>query len=1274
MNRYKDRRRECCNGDNHQRGTQTTEEETQPVVMECNNHLPEFGNDEYIMSQDAGDLFEEEPQPCQNVVYDTTDGTESIAKDVDETDEPLSSLNSEMLSGLRVHERSSWVTDYVDYLVNVDLEQHIPLDHSIPFDKHSKLTITKRQACVALNEISARHCLKQAVMDDFIEFLSTHTQSLNLPVIEKNPAMEKKEYQPVRNNLKMYVGEDERNCVFDICKNEHMVFFGTKSYTDQEGNQVSVDCSKLLSCLECGMQRYSKCSQPSCQSKSYEACNPFDESPGVKPHNLASRVPMRSVYYRPIIPKLLQMYKKSLRKGNKDYINYQNVRKSRPDCIIDINDGTEVKKCFVEMEDCFVKSKIVFEHANPGQTLYQCSIAMSIFYDGKTNFERKNDSMLPLLVSVINCNPSDRAKLGEGLFLTMLHNVKQGSGVENFLLDDILTEELVRLENGIIIRFEHPAPSRRGELVCVFLQARCIFAHLDTIELLHFTKTQGSGSRSGCNLCGAIHGIYRTCLSKSVYLGHRAFLHERHMLREFGQNRLVTLAAQQEYYAGEADEEPLRIAVNKVNLMLVKDFNHEVDQYDLPAHPYTDSIFTKCAAEKRPQVWYNYDFPITDFADILYYPMPDNREAQFSRRSNHEYIEDGEQAILTNVKEVNGVKGVCPLLKKLKYFKYENLSWDGMHREMNSNVHFLEFYKGKRALHDLERKLCVAQGMFGFLRFTDGVVPWKMTENDLRNIDGIANCFLIPTGHKDIFNLKFPMHHSGHLRAKDHIIFLSAYAPYLYSFAHIHKGYKRFTARYASDLCRLFNPCISNDELDALILSVIETRSIQEGIFPESEQFFVCHEIMEIVHNIKTMGHIKGQMCFFGERALAIIARCCPKGGVNYLRALYYKYVALENILSSITNNRNNIVDTSFLDNCGRYSDFALKLYGNSDSHQLNRNHKNVFWACVIEFLDSQVIDNIITKSSLYRMHVIYEHNCKALQFNIPGGVLVEGFSDWIDKLFNAYNMHKQHGLPLMQYARGLVSEVNGAGDGALNYTDFGTIIREVANFFPVVYTKAIIKGISFRCRGVQYSETAVFTSRRVRTAPGEPLINKHTTYVKENEVDFAWSKALQYSSWVQITNHFYGHDIKRNAWYVQQRKEIGQLNYCFRLKLPCDAICNGLAFGNVSFHKSTIDKSHGNLHCINVTRCSYYGKRNFVCLNYVDSTSLAVSALDNVELPVFKSETYNSCSWTMGRDKINLSSSGVVDKLYFIPMHPERQTFWYGDVEKDDDGTKCFE
>lgn len=120
--------------------------------------------------------------------------------------------------------------------------------------------------------------------------------------------------------------------------------------------------------------------------------------------------------------------------------------------------------------------------------VYQCSLLLTLFYDGITLFDRNADSLWPLLCSVASCNPSHRSKLGVGLFLAALHNIRPGSGAEKYFLSEVLTEELMQLERGILFKFQHPVTFKE---VKVFLQARCIFTHLDTIALQHFGQIQG---------------------------------------------------------------------------------------------------------------------------------------------------------------------------------------------------------------------------------------------------------------------------------------------------------------------------------------------------------------------------------------------------------------------------------------------------------------------------------------------------------------------------------------------------------------------------------------------------------------------------------------------------------------------------------------------------------------------------------------------------------------------------------------------------------------
>lgn len=129
---------------------------------------------------------------------------------------------------------SSWLHKFLNRVQ--DAEANIPRDHTLPFDKHSKLGISKGEACVDLYEICARHNLKQVVINDVLEWLHLNTQSLNLPISKATLANKDTpdgSLPPFRNNLKAYVGPDDRGCVLDVCKRECMVFHGTQLNKDQ---------------------------------------------------------------------------------------------------------------------------------------------------------------------------------------------------------------------------------------------------------------------------------------------------------------------------------------------------------------------------------------------------------------------------------------------------------------------------------------------------------------------------------------------------------------------------------------------------------------------------------------------------------------------------------------------------------------------------------------------------------------------------------------------------------------------------------------------------------------------------------------------------------------------------------------------------------------------------------------------------------------------------------------------------------------------------------
>eukprot|EP01034_Spumella_vulgaris_P036127 gene36127-44556_t len=97
--------------------------------------------------------------------------------------------------------------------------------------------------------------------------------------------------------------------------------------------------------------------------------------------------------------------------------------------------------------------------------------------------------------------------------------------------------------------------------------------------------------------------------------------------------------------------------------------------------------------------------------------------------------------------------------------------------------------------------------------------------------------------------------------------------------------------------------------------------------------------------------------------------------------------------------------------------------------------------------------------------------------------------------------------------------------------------------------------------------------------------------------------------------------------------------------------------------------------HFITPTRNSFNGDRSFVCLNYVCSTKLALSVLDQNDLPMIKQRKFGSARWTIDPSIIKLSPPhSQVDKIYFIEMHPERVSYAYRNIEEDLDGSKNWE
>jgi hypothetical protein len=1169
--------------------------------------------------------------------------------------------------------------------------------------------------------------MKTSHVNDILEVFQKHTTSLNLPIVETSK--DKRNYQAVRNNIDLYAASDNRTVVFDVCSKDCIIFHGSQKINGRE-----MDCGKLISCPKCNMQRYTACTHPSCKDKPYAGCDPFYTDPITKKMTQhQNRTPVKNLYYRPIAAKLLTLYKVSLTKGNEDLLSYfmAEYRVTRPGAIIDINDGLEVQRQLKEMLAEFERIRLSYRERST-DILYQCSLLLTMFYDGITLFDRKADSLMPMLLSVANCNPSNRSKLGVGMSLLALHNVQAGSGAETYFLKEILAVELLQLEKGIIFKFEHPEDPT--QTVKVLLQARLVFAHLDTVELQKLGLLKGANSNDGCVLCESdLRGQHRECLSKRIHVGERIRLHEFHWLRQFGEelkNGLFKVPfSQLDFYMGGINsqihiQQEFKLATvykvfDKLNPLHGATIPKDKRLPIIPAIIQRGGTTTasrkdiaKAAlpAERNntdPRLWYNNDFPLADVMDDVYFPTRDTRKQRIYTHLSHEnYIKYGniaeanEEAYIAKKLErgeelpkkmpdfaYRGVHGVCPLLRHLKGFRFERFCYDFMHYISNSGSYFLEFFKGDRGIQDNSRRLCIAQRVFPYLQFTNFAPPWRLFESDIIKIDSLCNCLLIPRGFSNSFNMLFPARRTGHLRASDHLTYMTAFATYFYSFTRMKSTYRSFVARFASDLCRLTQPCLAESELKQLILSIFETGGLREGMFPDSEKQFIFHQIVDIVNNIRNLGHVDGIQCYSGERSLATIGRMLAKGGVHYVKGMFYRYIALENTYLNDTQ-----IKFEFLDNTPpcpltqksrqKYSDFVLKLHGHIELITLTHYEVDKLLDCVVNYLETSEIEPLNQKSAFYRLYMCYTHNKKSKSVEFAE-LEIKSFYSWILAIHNRFcdlrkgqvslttvvsEMEELVGIVVCDIAYTLVDIAKFAGNGQLLVTDLDAIVREVA-LFPTnlnIKTKVFIKGLRFNCRGQSYRE--IQKPNTLKTAPKGTTIYTDIETNPLNELDRCWWKPEDYSSWCRMEYYTPG-----DGTTVVKTTEMGQLNFCFRLNWKSDDILYGLAFGNVVIRKTSYNAQRRHHHIS--PNNSFNASRAFVCLNNVCSTAIGVSVLDEDNLPLLHNSKRNNMSWVKETKFINLAPAGADPHvMYFLELYPHRVSYLYRSIEDDLDGTKNWD
>jgi hypothetical protein len=747
------------------------------------------------------------------------------------------------------------------------------------------------------------------------------------------------------------------------------------------------------------------------------------------------------------------------------------------------------------------------------------------------------------------------------------------------------------------------------------------------------------------------------------------------------------------------------------------------------AHRFSDKM-----TEEVYNVWTHTDprFQFENFSGAIRYPYPDGRKRKRHVRESTEYYKmcggiaknhkakdekdytEGRRKRPKKAKDYsyNGIHDITPVVEGTS-FGYPNLGPDSMHYASNASNYLIKLYKGDRGLSDGSRAQSISQHKHPELMYTKIRAKWETDQYHQDLIDTVVNYILVPPEYKASYGIRHPFKLRSYLRAKDHMVFIMVFASYVLSFADIGEEYNTFAAMYAADLCKIFDPCLDLDVLrHTIIPEVYETRAVQEGLYPESEQVFIFHQLIDIVHHIENFGHVRGISSFAAERANGSITQCLSKGGVNYIETLIGRYVVKENLMTKHLRFKNH----DEYDNTGTYSDFTMRVYSSRtksltpkdnlfDGYDLNYLFKTLYL-----FLRTQEIDNIMLGSPFFRLYVAYLFMSSQQGVNTSQG---NRFYEWLVAFYTAYTLslsepvdsittdvprlyhdilyvtkgtklkkHKQNNnnnnnnkkLLKTQYCTVLHRKTSNNNStkteitpqmniidpllvvvGHVYESDVIDVIQCVQNKMNKkvqVHNRAIIKGVKFQCRGYEFADKK-----------NETEIN-----TKINDLTVNWSDRTHYSSWCRIRHY----EPDESEISISTEIQFGQLNYCFRLNFPCDKYVHGLAFGHCSVRNSSTYAHDRWQYYVNARGGLGSLKANrFICLNYVDSTAIAVSALNSENQPLLSGANLNGFTSLAAITELE---NEKVDRIFLIPIHPERIEFTYRCIVPDLDNTRVLE
>ena len=422
-------------------------------------------------------------------------------------------------------------------------------------------------------------------------------------------------------------------------------------------------------------------------------------------------------------------------------------------------------------------------------------------------------------------------------------------------------------------------------------------------------------------------------------------------------------------------------------------------------------------------------------------------------------------------------------------------------------------------------------------------------------------CVLIPTGMPDTEDWLLNLNRIGEFKINMiKNVVLVFWDLILSILTDITEWYRFLFRMFADKIRKLLSFRIEKDSVSQLQLEVNETICVWEALFPDDQNYFQLHQIMDLVSAIPLHGSMHAWSELFGEQALAKLKKIKTKtntGGTSY--EIYIMERQVNSELDTMTRfyskavNKVNKKAANYKSKVSFDANTMILSYKVMQFHIYDVEKKHKSSGCVRDLNRAGISTEVKNKEWVFSSS-LYSHELNALVslllMEIRKRYKCESECNKNSCLYRCFSA-KKHGFTNVKWLEDVVVNDDLEAD-----KDVLRVARSLLSLQPSFCSKALIYGLQFRSRGSIYREYY------------EDCIPPYTRFGAEKKYDaredLQWKDKANYSSWCM----FQQSDFKIPTNKVTQTSlRYGKLNAFFEICIG-DRSIDGMLVASITSHK----------------------------------------------------------------------------------------------------------